>query len=151
MARSKKKRINQVRSEVANTGPRTRDFVECKCLLHCNGSKMVDPRTFNNHMVELKRLQDIASGSRSSYQSADTMSYPNYVRSTLDKERKRKNRKKNRKISVKKNNIRQKILHQILLSIMMMMNQLIYQRNENGMISFMVRFPIRMLNMMNQF
>ena len=56
MARSKKKCVNQVRLEVTNTGPRTRDFVECNCLLHCNGSKMVDPRMFNNHMEELKQL-----------------------------------------------------------------------------------------------
>jgi len=100
MARSKKKRINQVRSEVTNTGPRTRDFVECNCLLHCNGSKMVDPRTFNNHMEELKRLRTIASGSRSFSRSADTMSNPIYVKSPSGKERKRKHRKKNRKISV---------------------------------------------------
>ena len=56
MARSKKKCINQVRSEVTNTGLRTRNFVECNCLLHCNGSKMVDPRTLNNHIKELKWL-----------------------------------------------------------------------------------------------
>ena len=65
MARSKKKRVNQVHSEVTNTGPRTRDFVECNCLLHCNSSKMVDLRTFNNHMEELKWLQTIAFKSRS--------------------------------------------------------------------------------------
>ena len=94
MARSKKKRINQVCSKVTNTGPRTRDFVECNCLLHCNSSKMVDLRTFNNHMEELKWLRTIASGSQSSSRSADTMSNLIYAKSSSGKERKEKIEKK---------------------------------------------------------
>ena len=142
----KKKRINQVRSEVTNTSPKTRDFVECNCLLHCNSSKIVDPRTFNNHMKELKWLWTIASESQSSSRSADTMSNPIYVKSPSGKKRKRKHRKKIEKLVLKKNKIH-RIFHQILLLVMMMMNQLIYQRNENVMISFVMRFLIRMLNM----
>ena len=76
MARTKKNRINQDHSKVTNTIPRTRKLVECPCLLHCNGSKWVDPRTFEKHKKELERFQAIVSGS-----STVTMSNPINVKS----------------------------------------------------------------------
>ena len=68
MTRPKKTRINKDRSEVTDSGPRTRDLVECNCLLHCDGSKLVDPRTFKRHQEEVAQFQIIASGSQSSPQ-----------------------------------------------------------------------------------
>ena len=94
MTRAKKNRVNQDRSKVINTGPRTRKLVECKCLLHCNGSKWVDPRTFEIHKKELNQLQTIASGSHSSSRSTDTISNPIHVESPSGKKEKVKNEKK---------------------------------------------------------
>jgi hypothetical protein len=65
MPRPRKKHIQIDRSEITNIGPKTRDLVECKCMLHCNGSKLVDPRTFRSHRREAERLRAIASGSQS--------------------------------------------------------------------------------------
>jgi tnp2 family transposase len=73
MPRPRKKHIQTDRSEITDIGPKTRDLVECKCMLHCNGSKLVDPRTFRSHRREAERLRAIASGSQS---TGSTISRP---------------------------------------------------------------------------
>ncbi|CAB4379520.1 unnamed protein product [Rhizophagus irregularis] len=72
MTKSKKNRINKDRIKVTDSAPKTRKFVECNCLLHCGGGKLVDPRTFRRHQEEVNQLQTIASGSQSSSQLKDT-------------------------------------------------------------------------------
>jgi len=77
MPRTKKKRINKDRSEATNINPKTRELIKCKCLLHCGGSKFVDPRTFERHRQEIERLQIVASGSRGSRnKTVNVESYP---------------------------------------------------------------------------
>ena len=66
MTKPKNKHIEKDRS---NIGPRTRTMIECKCTLHCSGSKLVDPRTFEKHQQEMDRLRAIASGSQGSSRS----------------------------------------------------------------------------------
>ena len=48
MPRIKKARINKNRL-INDIKPKTRNFVECKCTLHCNGSRSVDSRTQTRH------------------------------------------------------------------------------------------------------
>ena len=57
ITRPKKTRINKDHSKVTNIDPRTRGLVECTCLLHCNGSKFVDPRTFEKYQKKIKQLE----------------------------------------------------------------------------------------------
>lgn len=66
MTRSKKVHINKECSKVTGNIPKTKNLIECNCLLHCGGSKLVDPRTFKRHQEEIGRFQAIASGSNSS-------------------------------------------------------------------------------------
>ncbi|GBC24892.2 uncharacterized protein LOC114575947 [Rhizophagus irregularis DAOM 181602=DAOM 197198] len=66
MPRPRKYRVNRDRFKVTKSGPKTRNLVECKCLLHCGGSKLVDPRTFERHRKEIEQLQAIATGSQAS-------------------------------------------------------------------------------------
>ena len=54
-----KKRIYKDR--FTNIRPKTRNRVECNCTLHCNGSKWVDPRTFERHQQEIERFRTITS------------------------------------------------------------------------------------------
>jgi len=61
MSRSKKS-DNKGFAKDRNT-PKTRHLVECKCILHCRGSKLVDPRTFRKHQQELERFRAITSES----------------------------------------------------------------------------------------
>src|SRR5271163_4823793 len=61
MPKPKEKRINKDRSKIANVGPKTRNLIECNCILHCNGSKLVDPRTFQKHQQEVERFRAVAS------------------------------------------------------------------------------------------
>jgi len=57
-----KKHIHKDRS--TNIRPKTRNRVECNCTLHCNGSKWVDPRTFEKHRQEMEReVKDISEKS----------------------------------------------------------------------------------------
>ena len=63
MPKPKTRRINKDRSKISNVGPKTRDLVECNCTLHCNGSKLVDPRTYKRHQQEMDQIRDITSGS----------------------------------------------------------------------------------------
>ncbi|CAB5394204.1 unnamed protein product [Rhizophagus irregularis] len=71
MTKSKKNRINKDRTKVTDSAPKTKKFVECNCLLHCGGGKLVDPRTFRRYQEEVNRLQTIASGSQSSSKLKD--------------------------------------------------------------------------------
>src|SRR5215216_5882236 len=67
MSRSKKS-DNKDFAKDRNT-PKTRHLVECKCILHCRGSKLVDPRTFRKHQQELERFRAITSESQYSTRS----------------------------------------------------------------------------------
>src|SRR3989337_2018427 len=82
-----KKRIYKDRS--TDIGPKTRNHVECKCTLHCNGSKMVDPRTFERHRQEMERLRTITSVPQSTSQSRRSMSSPVDVGSSSTSKRRR--------------------------------------------------------------
>ena len=67
------RKIKTDRSESTDIGPKTRNLVKCQCILHCNGSKLVDPRTFRKHQQEAERFRTIASGSQS---TSSTISRP---------------------------------------------------------------------------
>ena len=71
-----KKRIHKDRSTGTSIKPKTRNRVECKCMLHCNGSKWVDPRTFERHRQEMERFQAITSEPQSAFQLRSTMNSP---------------------------------------------------------------------------
>ena len=71
-----KKRIHKDRSTGTGIGHKTRNRVECKCMLHCNGSKWVDPRTFEKHRREMERFQAITSEPQSAFQLRSTMNSP---------------------------------------------------------------------------
>ena len=53
MTKPKTTRINKDRSEVKYSDSKTRKLVECKCLLHCDDNKLMDPRTFKKHQKEI--------------------------------------------------------------------------------------------------
>src|SRR5438067_2970437 len=59
-----KKRIHKDR--FTDTRPKTRNRVECNCTLHYNGSKWVDPRTFERHQQEIEcfRTIGVSAGKR---------------------------------------------------------------------------------------
>ncbi|CAG8573404.1 22294_t:CDS:2 [Rhizophagus irregularis] len=86
MTKSKKNRINKDRTKVTDSAPKTRKFVECNCLLHCGGGKLVDPRTFRRHQEEVNRLQTIASGSQSSSKLKDEKQLNLLQQQTINKE-----------------------------------------------------------------
>ena len=71
-----KKRIHKDRSTSTDIRPKTRNRVECKCMLHCNGSKWVDPRTFEKHRQKMERFQAITSEPQSAFQLRSTMNSP---------------------------------------------------------------------------
>src|SRR5207245_11500044 len=83
-----KKRIHKDRS--TDTRPKTRNRVECNCTLHCNGSKWVDPRTFERHQQEIERFSTITSVPQSTYQFISSMSSSVDVESSSISMRKRK-------------------------------------------------------------
>src|SRR3990170_2283483 len=83
-----KKRITKDRS--TDIGPKTRNHVECNCTLHCNGSKWVDPRTFEKHWQEMERLRTITSVPQSTSQSRRSMSSLVDVGSSSTSKRRRK-------------------------------------------------------------
>ena len=68
-----KKRIHKDRSTGTGIRPKTRNCVECKCMLHCNGSKWVDLRTFERHWQEVERFQAITSELQSAFQLRSTI------------------------------------------------------------------------------
>jgi hypothetical protein len=83
MPRSRKKRIHNDRSKVTSIGPKTRDLIECKCILYFNGSKWVDPRTFEKHQQEVEQFRAIAS----KHQLKSTRSRPVNVESSSTSKR----------------------------------------------------------------
>src|SRR3989337_1055785 len=82
-----KKRIHKDRS--TDIGPKTRNHVECNCTLHCNGSKWVDPRTFERHRQEMERLRAITSVPQSTSRLRRSMSSPVDVGSSSTSKRSR--------------------------------------------------------------
>ena len=83
-----KKRIHKDRS--TDTRPKTRNRVECNCTLHCNGSKWVDPRTFERHQQEIERFRTITSVPQSTSQFRSSMSSSVDVGSPSTSKRRRK-------------------------------------------------------------
>src|SRR5438445_762323 len=83
-----KKRIHKDRS--TDTRPKTRNRVECNCTLHCNGSKWVDPRTFERHQQEIARFRTITSVPQSTSQFRSSMSSSVDVGSSSTSKRRRK-------------------------------------------------------------
>src|SRR5882762_4148657 len=83
-----KKRIHKDRS--TDIGPKTRNRVECKCTLHCNDSKWVDPRTFERHRQEMERFRTITSVPQSTSQFSSSMGSPVNVGSSSTSKRRRK-------------------------------------------------------------
>src|ERR1043166_8445898 len=71
-----KKRIHKDRS--TNIRPKTRNRVECNFMLHCNGSKWVDPRTFEKHRQEMECFRTITSAHQS------TSQFRSSIRSLVD-------------------------------------------------------------------
>ncbi|GBC46383.1 hypothetical protein RIR_jg20467.t1 [Rhizophagus irregularis DAOM 181602=DAOM 197198] len=85
MPRPRKYRVNRDRSKVTKSGLKTRNLVECKCLLHCGDSNLVDPRTFERHRKEIEQLQAIATGSQASRSRGTSKKH------NISKERKKSN------------------------------------------------------------
>src|ERR1044071_10515727 len=83
-----KKRIHKDRS--TDIRPKTRNRVECNCTLHCNGSKWVDPRTFERHQQEIERFHTITSVPQSTSQFRSSMSSSVDVGSSSTSKRRRK-------------------------------------------------------------
>lgn len=83
-----KKRIHKDRS--TDIRPKTRNRVECNCTLHCNGSKWVDPRTFERHQQEIERFRTITSVPQSTSQFRSSMSSSVDVGSSSTSKRRRK-------------------------------------------------------------
>src|SRR5213592_859748 len=83
-----KKRIHKDRS--TDTRPKTRNRVECNCTLHCNGSKWMDPRTFERHQQEIERFRTITSVPQSTSQFRSSMSSSVDVGSSSTSKRRRK-------------------------------------------------------------
>src|SRR5205085_8187487 len=83
-----KKCIHKDRS--TNTRPKTRNRVEYNCTLHCNGSKWVDPRTFERHQQEIERFRTITSVPQSTSQFRSSMSSLVDVGSSSTSKRRRK-------------------------------------------------------------
>src|SRR3954454_8346966 len=83
-----KKRIHKDRS--TDTRPKIRNRVECNCTLHCNGSKWVDPRTFERHQQEIERFRTITSVPQSTSQFRSSMSGSVDVGSSSTSKRRRK-------------------------------------------------------------
>ena len=55
---------------------KTRNRIEYKCMLYRNGSKWVDPRTFERHWQEMERFHAITSKPQSAFQLRSTMNSP---------------------------------------------------------------------------
>src|SRR5213078_3297879 len=83
-----KKRIHKDHS--TDIRPKTRNRVECNCMLHCNGSKWVDPRTFERHQQEIERFRTITSVPQSTSQFRSSISSSVDVGSSSTSKRRRK-------------------------------------------------------------
>src|SRR2546421_2680514 len=131
-----KKRIHKDRS--TDTRPKTRNRVECNCTLHCNGSKWVDPRTFERHQQEIERFRTITSVPQSTSQFRSSMSSSVDVGSSTSKAQREEGSKKKKK---KKVRIRPILVILIVMSPIKLItrNRSIYQQNENVILSFVKR------------
>src|ERR1041385_8648858 len=83
-----KKRIHKDCS--TNIRSKTRNRVECNCTLYCNGSKWVDPRTFEKHRQEMERFRTITSAPQSTSQFRSSIRSPVDVVSSSTSKRRRK-------------------------------------------------------------
>src|SRR5213596_1263617 len=144
-----KKRIHKDRS--TDTRPKTRNRVECNCTLHCNGSKWVDPRTFERHQQEIERFRTITSVPQSTSQFRSSMSGSVDVGSSSTSKRRRKQEEEEEEGSKKKK--KKKVRIRPILVILIVMspiklitrNRSIYQQNENVILSFVKRNLSRMM------
>src|SRR2546430_11960176 len=91
-----KKHIHKDRSTSTGIGHKTRNRVECKCMLHCNGSKWVDPRTFEKHRREVERFLTTTSEPQSAFQLRSTMNRPTEARSSSSTSKGRREREPKR-------------------------------------------------------
>src|SRR5947199_10051497 len=73
-----------------NIRPKIRNRVECNCTLHCNGSKWVDPRTFERHQQEIECFRTITFVPQSTSQFRSSMSSSVDVGSSSTSKRRRK-------------------------------------------------------------
>jgi hypothetical protein len=62
MPKPKKYCVNKDHSKATKIDSKTRNLVECKCLLYCRGGKLVDSRTFKKYQKKLKQHQVIITG-----------------------------------------------------------------------------------------
>src|ERR1043165_9648023 len=82
-----KKCIHKDRS--TNIRPKIRNCVECNCTLHCNGSKWVNPKTFERHWQEMECLRTITSVLQNTSQFRSSIRSPLDVRSSTSKSRRK--------------------------------------------------------------
>ena len=132
-----KKRIHKDRS--TDTRPKTRNRVECNCTLHCNGSKWVDPRTFERHQQEIERFRTITSVPQSTSQFRSSMSSSVDVGSSSTSKRRRKQEEEEEEGPI--------LVILIVMSPIKLItrNRSIYQQNENVILSFVKRNLSRMM------
>src|SRR5881227_3779672 len=78
------------KDHTTNIRPKTRNCVKCNCMLYCNGSKWMDPRTFERHQQEMKRFRTITSVPQSTSQFRSSMSSPVDIRSSSTSKRRKK-------------------------------------------------------------
>ena len=84
MPRPKKKRINKDCTKKYSINLKTRNLVECKCILHCHGSKLVDPKTLKKHQEEVEWFCIITSESHGTFQLSNTKSKSDNIGSPLN-------------------------------------------------------------------
>ena len=132
-----KKRIHKDRS--TDTRPKTRNRVECNCTLHCNGSKWVDPRTFERHQQEIERFRTITSVPQSTSQFRSSMSSSVDVGSSSTSKRRKKQEEEEEEGPI--------LVILIVMSPIKLItrNRSIYQQNENVILSFVKRNLSRMM------
>src|SRR5256885_14100738 len=135
-----KKRIHKDHS--TNTRPKTRNRVECNCTLHCNGSKWVDPKTFERHQQKIECFRTITSVPQSTSQFRNSMSSLVDVGSSSISKRRRKQEEEKKKVR-----IRPILVILIVMSPIKLItrNRSIYQQIENVILSFVKRNLSRMM------
>ena len=105
--------------------------------MHCGGSKFVDPRTFERHRQEIERLQIVASGSRGSRnKTVNVESYPfdDDEYSSDDDEYSSDGDEYSSDDDEDASDGDEDDNQQVI------MNRLMYQRDESAIISFVTRF-----------
>src|SRR2546422_11715589 len=129
-----KKRIHKDRS--TDTRPKTRNRVECNCTLHCNGSKWVDPKTFEKHQQEMEHFHTITSVPQSTSQFRSPMSSLVDIGSSSISKRRRKQEEEEEEGQNSSNSSYSDSDESIKL---ITRNRSIYQQNENVILSFVKR------------